>query len=80
MSVKYKQYEANRKNGWKNDAKNADENIKYCTSCERCYELVDKHFSYAYNLVYLDDFPTYKKERRKCEYCVKGEKENDVVS
>ncbi len=49
------------------DGKRADNLIKYCESCKRCWE---------YNgnlkiLAHYEDFPTYKRERKTCKLCLK---------
>lgn len=79
MTIKYKQYYAIKRNGWKNDAKNADKRIKYCPSCKRCYEMLEKSYHYANNIVYLDNFPSYKKERRICTYCVEEDQNVELT-
>ena len=49
------------------DARKADENIKYCEICKRCWEIIRS--SNDYKVLHYDDFPTYKKEREICSLC-----------
>lgn len=49
------------------DARKADENIKYCKICRKCWEIIRS--SNTYKVLYYEDFPTYKKEREVCSLC-----------
>ena len=49
------------------DGKKADKAIKYCESCNRCWET--DHMQK--NINHYKDFPTYKKERKICMLCKK---------
>lgn len=57
------------------DSLNADEVIKYCKACNKCWEQlviqltiksrgIDTDF-----ITYYDDFPTYGKEKKTCHQC-----------
>tara|TARA_R110001592_G_scaffold116081_2_gene317120 strand:- start:1109 stop:1360 length:252 start_codon:yes stop_codon:yes gene_type:complete len=43
-----------------------DDQIKYCNSCERCYqiELPER------NIIYYENFPRIGKEKRRCKICI----------
>jgi len=53
------------------DSKNADSNIKYCTSCKKCWEitLVNNFRKKQRKIFYYEDFPAYGKERETCDKC-----------
>tara|TARA_Y100000004_G_scaffold189906_1_gene246224 strand:+ start:1060 stop:1248 length:189 start_codon:yes stop_codon:yes gene_type:complete len=57
------------------DSQHADERIKYCHKCERCYELVGKSMTSRIKteIVYYTNFPTYGKQKEICKIC-KGDK------
>jgi len=57
------------------DSLNADEVIKYCETCNKCWEktrlgitensrTVEKNF-----IIFYEDFPTYGKKRKTCHQC-----------
>jgi superfamily II helicase len=50
------------------DGKKADNAIKYCEICKRCWEMdyVKK------NINHYEDFPTYKRQRKICKNCLKN--------
>ena len=60
-----------RKHAWKVDAKRADKYIKYCPKCKRCYEQMFRHTWQQLTIVYLENFPSYGKEKLICDDCVK---------
>lgn len=63
----------NERNYAKNDAKKADRNIYFCTSCNTCWEIIGKNQGYSKNSVsYYENFPTYGKIKKQCIRC-KGE-------
>ena len=45
------------------DAKSADNNIKYCKSCNKCWEiqLMNNFRKKERKIIYYDDFPNYGK-------------------
>jgi len=45
-----------------------DFRVKYCTSCEKSYEYYHL-FGRGSILIYHDEFPTYKIERKVCGNC-----------
>lgn len=58
------------------DSKQADQNIKYCCDCNRCWEMdrTKAHQSHkargtfsAY--LYYEDFPSYGKQVKQCPSC-----------
>tara|TARA_R100000458_G_C8041226_1_gene92497 strand:- start:292 stop:525 length:234 start_codon:yes stop_codon:yes gene_type:complete len=51
------------------DSKKADQDIKYCKKCKRCWEVV--RTSNSNKLIHYKDFPTYKRIREICSFCVK---------
>ena len=63
----------NERNRAKTDARKADRNIYFCTSCNKCWEVIGKNQGYSKNSVsYYKNFPTYGKEKKQCKMC-KGE-------
>lgn len=52
---------------WHHDGNFADENIYYCKKCDRCWQT--KYVKSANGINYYDDFPTYKRIRKKCKGC-----------
>ena len=71
--IKYKQDKSKRNNAWKNDAKRADKLIFYCPDCSCCFEkLIAKHWIHigsTYDIIYLQDFPSYCKQKEICPKC-----------
>ena len=59
------------------DAKKADQDIKYCKKCNRCWELVRS--SNNYKLIHYKDFPTYKRARETCSFCLEEIKGAHVI-
>ena len=59
------------------DAKKADQDIKYCKKCNRCWELVRS--SNNYKIIHYKDFPTYKRKRETCSFCAKKNKGAHVI-
>jgi len=59
------------------DGKKADVNIKYCKKCDRCWEVVKD--SNNKKLLHYDDFPTYKRQREICSFCLKKTKGAHVL-
>ena len=59
------------------DAKSADNNIKYCKSCNKCWEiqLMNNFRKRERKLIYYDDFPNYGKIKQACDSC---EERNNV--
>ena len=57
------------------DAKSADNNIKYCKSCNKCWEiqLMNNFRKKERKIVYYEDFPNYGKIKQLCDDCKKGE-------
>ena len=57
------------------DAKSADNNIKYCKSCNKCWEiqLMNNFRKRERKLIYYEDFPNYGKIKQLCDDCKKGE-------
>ena len=55
------------------DGKKADENIKHCTNCLRCWEMACVGSS-KYRLIYYDDYVTYGKKKVECPMCKKTNK------
>ena len=60
------------------DAKKADQEIKYCTSCKRCWQIDNESSRTMFNrarkkIVYnhYDNFPTIGKKRKTCMQCSK---------
>jgi len=53
------------------DSKLADENIKYCTKCNTCYEQTILRNYVAKNrvVIFYEDFPSYGKEKKDCLRC-----------
>ena len=53
------------------DAKSADNNIKYCKSCNKCWEiqLMNNFRKRERKLIYYDDFPNYGKIKETCDPC-----------
>ena len=49
------------------DAKRADEFIKHCPKCRRCWEL--DRFKQNNKLMLYDIFPTYGKQKEVCPVC-----------
>lgn len=70
-----------RSQGFNYDSKQADQNIKYCTSCDRCYEVTNIKNSRKKNpiIIFYDDFPTYGKTKDNCPVC-KGVPTNKVMN
>lgn len=60
-----KKYERNRFF----DGKKADKSIKYCEDCNRCWETIK--LGGSNNVLHYEDFPTYKRKRKKCFICSK---------
>ena len=61
---------------YKHDAKKADQNIKYCESCDRCWEVDEARANGSYYrsrgirpIVFYEDFPLLGKEKEQCEEC-----------
>lgn len=61
---------------YKQDAKKADTHIKYCKSCNKCWEIDEtkSHGSYYKSkgiqpILFYDDFPLLGREREFCERC-----------
>ena len=56
------------------DSKSADRNIKYCKSCNKCWEitLMNNFRKKERKIIYYDDFPNYGKIKEACDAC-KGE-------
>jgi|14_taG_2_1085336.scaffolds.fasta_scaffold10611_6 hypothetical protein len=68
---KYKEHEY--------DAKLADKKIKFCNTCNRCWEIDKEATKTSYNrklgriiYSYYEDFPKYGKQTQECSQC-KGE-------
>ena len=57
------------------DSKAADRNIKYCKSCNKCWEiqLMNNFRKKERKIVYYEDFPNYGKIKQLCDDCTKGE-------
>jgi len=57
------------------DSKMADESIKHCTKCNKCYErTVMRNYRKKNKIViFYDDFPTFGKEKETCVVCSGGE-------
>ena len=53
------------------DAKSADNNIKYCRSCNKCWEiqLMNNFRKRERKLIYYEDFPNYGKVKETCDAC-----------
>tara|TARA_R100001082_G_scaffold44518_1_gene23692 strand:+ start:3427 stop:3681 length:255 start_codon:yes stop_codon:yes gene_type:complete len=55
------------------DGKKADDNIKYCKKCNRCWEITRQN-NKKNMLLHYDNFPTYKRQREICSFCIKKTK------
>ena len=63
----------NERNRAKTDARKADRNIYFCTSCNKCWEVIGKNQGYSKNSIsYYKNFPTNGKVKKQCKIC-KGE-------
>jgi len=63
----------NKQGSWRIDSKRADKSIKFCPSCKQCYEdLYDRRWQ-SKNIIYYNNFPSYKKEKRICFKCLNKE-------
>lgn len=58
------------------DAKRADQHIKYCPDCNRCYEIDTEQSKMKSNRIigkkiylYYENFPTYGKQVKICNRC-----------
>tara|TARA_R100000152_G_C6719777_1_gene145962 strand:+ start:288 stop:596 length:309 start_codon:yes stop_codon:yes gene_type:complete len=61
-------------NRWRQDAMRADENIKFCTKCKKCYEKLkyqtgDNKRTVVWHVNYYRNFVSYGKERVICDNC-----------
>ena len=56
-------------NGPRNDARRADEKIKYCCECARCWALNEFSVPVKYEPEYYIDFPSYGKQILMCPNC-----------
>lgn len=56
-------------NGPRNDARRADEKIKYCCECDRCWALNEFSVPVKYEPEYFIDFPSYGKQILMCPTC-----------
>tara|TARA_R100001463_G_scaffold50443_1_gene100668 strand:+ start:992 stop:1261 length:270 start_codon:yes stop_codon:yes gene_type:complete len=63
---------------YKNDAKRADEDIKYCKDCGVCWQIdVHKSKGSYYTsrgikmYLYYENFPNYGKKEERCDKCKK---------
>lgn len=67
----YDQYYSTPKSKCNSDSKLADENIKYCTKCNTCYEQTILRNYVAKNrvVIFYQDFPSYGKEKKDCLKC-----------
>jgi multimeric flavodoxin WrbA len=61
---------------YKHDAKKADKNIKYCESCNKCWEIDGSKANGSYYrdkgikpTLFYEDFPILGRERKQCEEC-----------
>jgi len=53
------------------DAVEADRSVKFCTKCNRSYEAVRRVDGLNRVIqIYLDDFPSWGKEKLNCSECV----------
>ena len=48
------------------DSRRADEFIKYCTVCRKCWE-IPRHWKRPLSV--YDNFPSYGKEKKVCPLC-----------
>ena len=57
------------------DSKTADESIKHCTKCNKCFErtLMRNYRKKNKIVIFYDDFPTFGKEKETCVVCSGGE-------
>jgi hypothetical protein len=57
------------------DSKAADRNIKYCKSCNKCWEITleDNFRKRDRRIIYYNNFPFYGKIKETCDSC-KGDK------
>jgi hypothetical protein len=57
--------------GFEFDAKKADENIFFCTSCKKCWEFYtfNTRFYNENSYSYYDNFPSYGKKKVTCAKC-----------
>ncbi len=75
----------NKQPTWKlkksRDAKMADDRIKYCSNCKRCWEIlsIGDFTKEDKNVNYYNDFPTYGKQKQTCYKC-KGETNGEIKS
>ena len=51
------------------DAKKADNNIKYCVICNRCWEYQLKESNYSNRVLYYQDFVIFGKQKQTCHAC-----------
>ena len=71
----YDQYHSTPKTRCNYDSKMADESIKHCTKCNKCFErTVMRNYRKKNKIViFYDDFPTFGKEKETCVVCSGGE-------
>lgn len=52
----------------------ADQYVYFCPQCERCWEFYESSHRRIQNRqpCYLDNFPSFGKERRVCQRCREG--------
>ena len=62
------------------EARNTDARVRFCVKCRKCWEYlsIDTNSRKKREVRYYKDFPTYGKEKQKCDRC-KGEKNGKNV-
>tara|TARA_R110002020_G_C16071182_1_gene756248 strand:- start:202 stop:441 length:240 start_codon:yes stop_codon:yes gene_type:complete len=51
------------------DGKNADNRIKYCNKCKKCWEGDYYALNKNIPIIHYDDFPSYGKKIETCDDC-----------
>ena len=72
----------NEINRWRQDAMRADENIKYCIKCKKCWEKLkyqtgDNKRTVLWHVRYYRNFVSYGKERMICDDCAQRKQKLD---